>query len=90
MNFCIYADCEITVKNKYCYINEEGDHKTEIEEFTKIMDGGKLAKFIAELLNDREFSSIRIMGDQIIISLFDPMDGTGQDILITVKELNEK
>lgn len=88
MNFCMYFDYKIAVKNEYCYINEEGDHTTETEEFTKVMDGGKLAEFIAEQLKDRWFSSISTKDDEIIINLFNPMDGTGQDIKITiVKEL---
>lgn len=89
MNFCIYCNYEITVKNEYCYINEEGDHTTETEEFTKIMDGGKLAEFIAKQLKDSEFSSIYTRGNELIISLFDPTNGTGQDLSISIKELQE-
>lgn len=87
MNFCIYCDYEITVKNKYCYINEEGDHTTEIEEFSKTMDGGKLAEFIADQLKYKEFSSCSFKSDKIHIVMFCPMDGTGQDIIISIKEL---
>lgn len=89
MKFCIYCDYEITVKNEYCYINEDGDHTTETENFTKNMDGGMLAEFIAEQLKHRNFSSISTNGNEIAISLFDPMDGTGQEFLINIKELQE-
>lgn len=85
MKFHIYADYEITVENEYCYINEEGDHTTETENFTKTMDGGKLAEFIADLLKDREFSSISTINNKIEISTFDPMNGTGANISITIK-----
>ena len=92
MNFSVYFDYKITVKNKYCYINEDGDHATEDEEVTKTIDGGKLADFIAQQLKDWTFSSISTKDNEIIISLFDPMDGTGQDLLIKIEEeiANEK
>lgn len=90
MNFCIYSDYEITVKNEYCYINEEGDHTTEVEEFTKTMDGGKLAEFIAKLLLDKEFSSVSLSDNHILISTFNPLDGTGSDIQISIKGLENE
>lgn len=86
MDFCIYFDYEITVNNKYCYINEDGDHTTDTEHFTKIMDGGKLAEFIADYLKDSWFSSLTSKPNGIIISTFCPMDGTGQEITITIKK----
>lgn len=89
MNFCIYFDYKVAVKNEYCYINEEGDHATEVGEFTKTMDGGWLAKFIAELLLDKEFSSVSLRDNHISISTFCPLDGTGSDIQISIKELKQ-
>ena len=90
MGLNIYTSYEITVKNDYCYINEEGDHTDETETFTKEMCGGKLVEFIVSLLNDSFFSSLDIHNNQIRASIFDPMNGTGQDILIVIKELHSK
>ena len=90
MNFCIYSNYEISVKNEYCYINEDGDHQTETETFTKIIDGGKLAEVIASLLKDNHFSSFSNSNDKIIISLFDPTDGPGHDIVMVVKETSDE
>ena len=87
MNLNIYTSYEITVKNNYCYINEDGDHTEDSETFTKEMCGGKLIEFIVPLLNQSFFSSLDIRDNQIYISIFDPMDGTGQDILIIIKPL---
>lgn len=87
MTFDIYHDLDVAIKNEYSYYNEDGDIAERTETVTKIMDGGKFADFIAKFLQDREFSSISIKDDKIVIKMFCPMDGTGQDLEITIKEL---
>lgn len=87
MGFCAYCDYEVIVKNTYSYINEEGDYRTESEENAQIMSGVALSEFIVRLLNDREFSSIVMQDKEISITLFDPVDGTGQQILVNFIEI---
>lgn len=86
MEFSIYSDYKITVKIKYCYINEEGDHETGIEEFTVHMDGGELAEYIAKLLQDKKFSDVSTNDNIVSISTFNPMNGTGRDIQISINK----
>ena len=88
MGFCAYCDYEVIVKNTYSYINEEGDYRTESEENTQIMSGVALSEFIVRLLNDREFSSIVMQDKEISITLFDPVDGTGQKISVNFTEVS--
>jgi hypothetical protein len=87
MTFDIYHDLEISVKNEYSYYNEDGDIAERTEAITETMDGGKFVSFIARCLQDRDFSSISITDEKIIIAMFCPMDGTGQKLEITIKEL---
>jgi hypothetical protein len=87
MGFCAYCDYEVIVRNTYSYINEEGDYRTESEENAQIMSGVALSEFIVRLLNDREFSSIVMQDKEISITLFDPVDGTGQQILVNFIEI---
>ena len=87
MGFSAYCDYEVVIKNTYSYINEEGDYRTESEENTQFMSGVALSEFIVRLLNDREFSSIVMQDKEISITLFDPVDGTGQKILVNFVEI---
>lgn len=84
MTFNIYSNYKVHVINTYSYYNEEGDIVEETEEFVKEFDGGKLAEFIAECLNDRYFSSTQFGDNTTLISTFNPMDGTGADISISI------
>ena len=87
----VYFDYEITVKNTYSYYNEDGDIKTAVETFTKVIDGGRLADLIANYLSDREFSTISfISSSRLLIELFYPMCGTGSDIDITIKQIKKE
>ena len=87
MGFCAYCDYEVIIKNTYSYVNEEGDYRTESEENTQFMSGVALSEFIVRLLNDREFSSIVMQDKEISITLFNPMDGTEQKILVNFIEI---
>lgn len=89
MEFSIYCDYEIIVKIEYCYLNEEGDHETGVEEFTETIDGSELAEYIAKLLHDGKFSSASVSDNLVSVSTFNPLNGTGRDIQITIKEVED-
>ena len=86
MNICIFGNYEIEYENKYCYINEDGDHSNGIARQTMTIDGGKLAEKIAKYIMEPTFLEITVKENQIYIGLFDPNDGTDDNITITIKE----
>lgn len=87
-DICMYSNYLVTVKNEYSYIDEYGDHRTEVENCTLDYDGGKLAEFIGKYLCDNCFSSLSIISPtRFLISTFNPMDGTGSDIMLDIAEI---
>ena len=90
ININIFGDYEIEWENKYCYINEDGDHTDGIVRDTKVIDGGRLAEIIAKEMMDNDFLELTIKENEIYIGKFDPTDGTCDDITIKIKEIKKK
>ena len=90
ININIFGDYEIEWENKYCYINEDGDHTDGIVRDTKVIDGGRLAEIIAKEMMDNDFLELTIKENEIYIGKFDPTDGTCDNITIKIKEIKEK
>lgn len=90
MNICIFGNYVIEYENKYCYINEDGDHSDGIASQRMTLDGGELIKKIVEYINDPLFLEMNIKENQIYFSLFDPFDGTGDNITLTIKLVEAK
>ena len=98
MNICIYCNYKVHCENSYDYIADydlgEATYATEVESRDKEMNGSELIKMLSSLLSDSEFLDITCIYDEedknkqvVLISLFEPMHGTGSRISIIIEEM---
>ncbi len=85
IDFCAYFDYNVKIKNEYCYIDEEGEHRKGVSNCEKQMCGGELADFIAKKITDAYFCQLSVINaNTLYISLFRPDDGTDKNFTITI------
>lgn len=89
MDICCYCKYSVVITTKGSYLNEEGEFRDyhNIEKI-KVMDGGKLAEIIADNLKDENCIGFKVGDENIMIELFNPRTGVGDDIFIQIKEVN--
>ena len=95
MNINVFKKYNVPLCNEYISDKEFGEYtySKDKEEWTKDVEGGELANIIAKLLLDTEFITIESKHSKelntLYITLFNPCDGTGSEVLIEYKELPE-
>ena len=97
MNINVFKKYNVHLCNEYSYVSDEecGErtYEREKEEWTKKVEGGELANIIAKLLLDTEFITVEEEHSKelntLYITLFNPCDGTGSEVLIEYEELPE-
>lgn len=92
MNICAVGKYRVDFHNNYTYISDkefgEYTYSEGKEEWTKDMEGGELMNFIGNRLINSETIDISDANENTIsITMFDPMDGTDNDILIRYEAL---
>ena len=92
MNICAFGKYRVDLKNNYTYISDkefgEYTYSKGKEEWTKDMEGGELINLIGNLLIDSETIDISDVNENTIsITMFNSMDGTGNDIIIRYEAL---
>lgn len=92
MNISAFGKYRVDFKNNYTYISDkefgEYTYSKDKEEWTKDMEGGELMNLIGKLMLDNETIDISDINERsITIGMFNPMDGTGNDILIRYETL---
>lgn len=94
MNICAFGKYRVDLRNNYTYTSDkefgEYTYSKGKEEWTKDMQGGELMNLISDLMQDKECIDIcdtDKIKHTIAITLFNPDDGTGNDIIISYKIL---
>lgn len=96
INICAYYNYEIIWQQDGSYIDDEnslpndivfGKYETENKE---IINGGKLLEKIAKLLNNNNICEFYVKEDEIMISHFNPTNGTSDNYTIIINELKEE
>ena len=89
MILSVYTNYDLIITNSYStYIGEdEYEHHIEIQckRFTTV----EFIDYVCELCKDDYFSSLTVNKGCIKISLFNPFNGSGSDITIDYKEINQ-
>lgn len=94
MNICVFGKYRVDFHNEYSYISdiEFGEHtySEDKEEWTKDMEGDELMNLISKLMIDNEAIDISDANENTIsITMFNPMDGTGNNINIRYEMLSD-
>ena len=94
MNICAFGKYRVDFKNNYTYISgkEFGEYtySKDEEEWTKDMEGGELMNFIGNRLINSETIDISDVNENTIsITMYNSMDGTGNDIQIRYEALTD-
>lgn len=92
MNICAFGKYRVDFHNNYTYISDkefgEYTYSKDEEGSTKDMEGWELINFIGNLLIDSETIDISDVNENTIsITMFNSMDGTGNDIQIRYEAL---
>lgn len=91
MNICAFGKYRVDFQNNYTYISDkefgEYTYSEGKEEWTKDMEGGELMNLISKLMIDTNTIGISNYEDGVVITTFDPMDGTGSDIIVRYEAL---
>ena len=86
-SLCVFGNYQVDYSFDYSYLDEDGDFADGKAKQSSKFDGGLLITKIIELLSDKDFISIAISGQDIVIESFNPHDGTGADYILKIKEL---
>ena len=90
-DICVFGKYKVDFKNKYTYISDnefnEYTYSEEREDWTKDMEGEELMNLIGNLIIDNNTIAVSNYEDGVTITMFDPMDGTGSDIIIRYEAL---
>lgn len=89
MDICCYCKYDVVITVKGSYLNEYGEFRDyhNVEKI-KDMNGGQLAEIIAKDLMDENCVGFRVGEENIMIELFNPRTGVGDDVFIQVKAVN--
>ena len=91
MNICAFGKYRVDFQNNYTYISDkefnEYAYSKGKEEWIKDMEGGELINLIGKLMIDNYTIEISNYEDRVAITMFDPMDGTGSDIIVRYESL---
>lgn len=95
MNINAFGKYRVDFQNNYTYISDkefnEYTYSEDKEEWTKDIEGGELMNLIGNLLIDSEVIDISDANENTIsITMFNPMDGTGNDIQIRYEALPDR
>ena len=92
MNICIYGKYRVKCINHYDYLTgndwNELQYAKGTERFTKTEPGHDVIERIKRELNSPYILSVDFTNDKIHFDLFNPSNGTGQDIVYTITEVN--
>ena len=94
MNIDIFEDYNVTIKTLSSYVSEEsepGDIIYKSNEYYQefVTDGGRLLRIIGRYCNDPEICYINFFENLIKLGTFNPMDGTGDDVMIDIERKDD-
>lgn len=95
MNINIFQNYKVRINTKSSYVSQEDStptdwaYKTIDGKTEQVIDGGLLIQCLYKYFRDRCFMSVDFEENSIHIELFDPMNGTGDDITIEIESADE-
>lgn len=95
MNINIFQNYKVTITTTSSYVSQEDStptdwaYRTITGKTEHIIDGGILVTWLYKYFRDRCFMSVDFEENSIHIELFDPMNGTGDDITIEIESADE-
>lgn len=87
-NINIFGKYKFVRQGKYSYIDEYGNIVEEKYNHTDKISGDRIIDFIKLLVNERDLIEIHFFDNKLYYSTFNPDNGTGVDITVTIKEMH--
>ena len=87
-NINIFGIYKVIKQGEYSYIDEYGDIVKEKHNHIDKVDGGILIDFIKDILGDPYLIEIHFIDNIINYSTFNPDNGTGEDMILTITEVH--
>ena len=87
-NVNIYGKYSIIIEGEHSYIDEYGDIAKEKYNHINKVDGGVLIYFIKDIVGDPHLIEIHFIDNIISYSTFNPDNGTGEDMILTITEVH--
>ena len=89
-NINIFGIYDVIREGEYSYIDEYGDIAKEKYKHIDKVDGGILIDFIKDILGDPYLIEIHFIDNIINYSTFNPDNGTGEDMTLTITEAHNE
>lgn len=95
MTIDVFSKYRVTKHIKYSYVDEEQSEPSDLvygtheHLYVLNLDGGKLLDMISDLLKNTHLIASHFYENRIDIEIFHPLDGTGDDIRLTIERIDE-
>ena len=89
MDINVFFNYKVTHKNKYSYLNEDGDFRDDETINTNVMSGGELMELISRLLHCEDTIDIAEKENRVFVGMFNELSGETADHEIEYEKVEE-